>query len=82
VWLLLPGVLAVVLFFVIASRTLIQDLTSNTFIRAGAWAGITGVLVQSFWETGLTMPANALLFAMLAAIAVHDAPASREPEPC
>jgi hypothetical protein len=82
VWLLLPGVLAVVLFFVIASRTLIQDLTTNTFIRAGAWAGITGVLVQSFWETGLTMPANALLFAMLAAIAVHDAPASREPEPC
>jgi len=25
--------------------------------------------VQSVWETGLTMPANALLFAVLAAIA-------------
>jgi hypothetical protein len=30
------------------------------------------VLVQSIWETGLTMPANALLFAMLAAIATFD----------
>jgi hypothetical protein len=29
------------------------------------------VILQSFWETGLRMPANALLFAVLAAIAIH-----------
>jgi hypothetical protein len=28
--------------------------------------------VQSVWETGLRMPANAALFALLAAIVLHD----------
>jgi hypothetical protein len=42
------------------------------WIRAGAVAGIVGVLVQSVWETGLRMPANGLLFALLCAIASHD----------
>jgi O-antigen ligase len=77
-WLLLPGALAAALFFVAAGRSLKQDLTSTYLIRAGAWAGIAGVLVQSAWETGLTMPANALLFAVLAAIAVHGS--SSEPQ--
>jgi hypothetical protein len=31
------------------------------------------VAVQSVWDTGLRMPANAVLFALLAAIALHDA---------
>jgi hypothetical protein len=65
----LPAVLAAGFFVAIASRSLKQDVTSNYLIRAGACAGLAGVLVQSIWETGLTMPANALLFAMLAAIA-------------
>jgi hypothetical protein len=56
-----------------ASRSLRRDVSSDHLIRAGACAGIAGVLVQSIWETGLTMPANALLFAMLAAIAIFDA---------
>jgi hypothetical protein len=42
------------------------------WIRAGAAAGIVGVLVQSIWETGLRLPANGLLFAALCAIAIHD----------
>ena len=71
-WLLLPGVLAAGLFAVTASRSLKQDLSSDYLIRAGACAGIAGVLVQSIWETGLTMPANALLFAVLAAIVIHN----------
>jgi len=71
-WLLLPAALAAGLFFLLARRSLGQDLSSDYFIRAGACAGIAGVLVQSIWETGLTMPANALLFAMLAAIATFD----------
>ena len=72
-WLLLPAALAAGFFLVLASRSLRQDLSSDYLIRAGACAGIAGVLVQSIWETGLTMPANALLFAMLAAIATFDA---------
>jgi hypothetical protein len=70
-WLLLPAALAAGLFLVLAGRSLKQDLSSNYFIRAGACAGMAGILVQSIWETGLTMPANALLFAVLAGIATH-----------
>ena len=71
-WLLLPAALATGLFFVLASRSLKQDLSSNYLVRAGACAGVAGVLVQSIWETGLTIPANALLFAAVAAIATYD----------
>ena len=71
-WLLLPAALATGVFLVLASRTLKQDLSANYLIRSGACAGIAGVLVQSIWETGLTMPANALLFATVAAIATYD----------
>ena len=35
--------------------------------------------VQSTWETGLRRPANALLFAILAAIAMHMAPERARP---
>ena len=35
-------------------------------------AGVIGVAVQSVWETGLRMPANALLFAVVAAIALYE----------
>jgi len=72
--LLLPGALAAGLFLLLATRSLKHDQSSSYLIRAGACAGIAGVLVQSTWETGLTMPANALLFAMLAAIATHGEP--------
>ena len=72
-WLVLPAVLAAGFFVAIASRSLKQDVTSNYLIRAGACAGLAGVLVQSIWETGLTMPANAWLFATLAAIATFNA---------
>lgn len=71
-WLLLPVALASGLLLVLARRSLKQDLSSNYLLRAGACAGIAGVLVQSVWETGLTLPANAMLFGVLAAIATHD----------
>jgi len=72
-WLLLPAALTTGFFLALASSSLKQDPSPDYLIRAGACAGIAGVLVQSVWETGLTMPANALLFAMLAAIATFDA---------
>ena len=47
------------------------DQSTGFWIRAGAVASLTGLLVQSIWETGLTMPANDVLFAIVCAIAVH-----------
>jgi len=56
------------------------ETDSNVLVRAGAGAGILAVLVQSFWETGLRMPANAMLCAVLAAVAVHRAPLTPAPD--
>jgi O-antigen ligase len=42
------------------------------WIRAGATTGLMAVALQSIWETGLVMPANAALAAVLAAVAVHE----------
>jgi O-antigen ligase len=74
-----PAALAVSAFLLLFSSRLREDRTSNYLMRAGAGAGLTGVFVQSFWETGLRMPANAMLFAVAAAIATHSplAPSGR-----
>jgi O-antigen ligase len=51
------------------------------WMRIGAAASLVAVAVQSVWETGLTLPANAMLAAVAAAILIHssrhtsDAPA-------
>lgn len=41
------------------------------WMRLGAAASLVAVAVQSIWETGLTLPANAMLAAVAAAILVH-----------
>lgn len=53
-------------------QRLAADLHGSYWIRAGAAAGLVAVALQSVWETGLVMPANAALAAVLAAIAVHE----------
>jgi hypothetical protein len=70
----LPAALTAGAFLVLLTSRLREG--SDRYLRAGAAAGMIGVLVQSLWETGLRMPANAMLFALLAAIATH-APARR-----
>jgi O-antigen ligase len=55
-----------------ARRWLAADKSGMYWIRAGAFCGLAGLAVQNFWETGLTMPANAVLAAIVAAIVVHD----------
>lgn len=55
-----------------AWRVLHADPSGMFWIRAGAFCGLAGIAVQSVWETGLTMPANAALAALAAAIVVHD----------
>jgi hypothetical protein len=66
-----PTALILTAFLLVFRRRLMSDEGRDYLIRAGAGAGIGGVLVQSFWETGLRMPANAMLFSVLAAIAIH-----------
>jgi O-antigen ligase len=67
---------ALTAFLLLFRKRLQQDLSSTFLIRAGAGAGMAGAMLQSFWETGLRMPANAMLFAVLAAIATHPAAVS------
>jgi O-antigen ligase len=70
--LLVPLIWAAFAFGLGVTRRLTSDLSSMFWIRAGAVAGIVAALVQSLWETGLRMPANAVLFALVCAIAVAD----------
>ena len=72
--LLLVGTLVVVLAaFVRAARERLTSEASGVFwIRAGAACGLGAVALQSVWETGLVMPANAALAALLAALVVHE----------
>jgi O-antigen ligase len=62
-----------------AWRRLHADESGMFWIRAGAFCGLAGVAVQSVWETGLTMPANAALAAIAAAIVVHDPASAARP---
>jgi len=48
------------------------DPSGAYWIRAGAACGLTAVALQSVWETGLVMPANAALAAVVAAIASYE----------
>src|SRR5439155_13403265 len=67
-----PVVIAVVAGVGVVRRRLREDRSAAFWIRAGAASGLMAVAVQSVWETGLRMPANAVLFALLAAIATHE----------
>ena len=67
----LPVCLALAAFARCARKRLQADRSAMYFIRAGALSGLIGVAVQSVWETGLTIPANAALAAVLAAIVLH-----------
>lgn len=69
-----PLAAAALAFAVLVRRRFSEDLSSSIWIRIGAVSGLLAVGVQSFWETGLRMPANAMLCAVLAAIAVHEVP--------
>jgi len=68
-----PLALAALTAVAIMARRLREDRSTGFWIRAGAVASLTGVAVQSVWETGLEIPANAVLFAVVCAIAIHEA---------
>jgi hypothetical protein len=66
-----PVLTSLFAFFGLFRRRFRADSSPSAWIRIGAITGIVAVAVQSFWETGLRMPANGVLFAVAAAIAVH-----------
>lgn len=67
----IPALLAAIALALRIRSALLRDRSPRYWLRVGAAAGLCGVAVQSIWETGLRMPANAVLCAALAAIAVH-----------
>jgi hypothetical protein len=75
--LLLAGIVTIVLaaFLRTAHERLTSDTSGLFWIRAGAACGLGAVALQSVWETGLVMPANATLAALLAALVIHERPA-------
>lgn len=58
----------------LAWRRLRRDESSVFWIRAGAMSGMAAIAVQSIWDTALRMPANGMLFAIVAAVALHSPP--------
>ena len=79
VTLLLVVFAGLALLFNTARVRLTNDDGPYRFIRVGACAALAGIAVQSLWETGLRSPANLLLAAILAAIAVRPLD-HREPD--
>jgi len=67
-----PGALALVAAIAIIRRRLSADRTPIYWVRAGAVSGMIAAAVQSLWETGLRRPGTTLLFAIVAAIAMHS----------
>lgn len=68
----IPVAVAIVLFVRASLRALAGDDSGMYFLRAGALSGLFGVAIQSLWETGLTIPANAVLAAIVGAMVVHS----------
>jgi hypothetical protein len=71
VLLAIPAIAAAVVGISSIRNRLRSDRTSMYWVRAGAASGLVAVAVQSIWETGLRVPANTLLFAVLAAVSLH-----------
>jgi O-antigen ligase len=77
--LVVPAAATILAFVLLSRRRLREDASSAAWLRVGALAGVVGVAVQGLWETGLRMPANGMLLALVAAVAVHR-PARRDIE--
>jgi len=54
-----------------ARARIATDVGAHRYLRIGACAGLAGIAVQSVWEAGLRAPANLVLAAIVAALAVR-----------
>jgi hypothetical protein len=75
----IPVVAAAIALLTLTRRRLADDRSPVFWARAGAVAALVAVAVQSVWETGLRMPANGVLLAVVAALAVHAPRQHRTP---
>lgn len=66
-----PIAAALVVFARASAVALTGDRSGMFWLRAGAVSGLAGVAAQSLFEGGLLTPANALMAAVLAAVALH-----------
>ena len=67
-----PATIAMLAAWWSARARLGLDRTPMFWVRAGAASGLAAVAAQSIWDTGLRMPANAVLFAIVAAACLHE----------
>jgi O-antigen ligase len=66
-----PLTVGIVAGIVAVAGALRRDRTPTYWMRIGAASSLVAIGVQNLWETGLRMPANAVLCALCLAIAVH-----------
>jgi hypothetical protein len=71
VLLAVPALAAVAAFARLFFVRLARDLSPSAWLRLGGATALAGVAIQGAWETALRLPANGLLFAVAAAVAVH-----------
>jgi O-antigen ligase len=69
----IPSAIVLIMGATLAGRRLRADRTPLFCMRAGAACGMVGLAVQNCWEMTLRVPANGALFAILAAVALHEA---------
>jgi O-antigen ligase len=67
-----PAIAAALTFLALARRRLQDEKREVLWMRIGCAAGMAGLLMQCLWDATLRMPANAMLFALLAAVVVHE----------
>jgi O-antigen ligase len=72
VLLLVPSALALAALIVLAVRAVRRRDDPTHWLRLGATTALVAAAVQSFWETGLTLPANGMLAAVAAALVVRS----------
>jgi hypothetical protein len=70
----LPVALTLLAGVRLVAKRLREDRTPIFWLRAGASAGMLALFTQNMVEMTLRVPANAVLFAILAAVALHDPP--------
>jgi O-antigen ligase len=68
----LPAVWCGLALAALGWRAVRADKGEMFWVRVGAFAGLTGIAVQSVWEVPLTMPANAVLAGMLLGLLLYQ----------
>jgi O-antigen ligase len=68
----IPALMAAFSWLALARRRLQAEKREVLWMRIACAAGMAGLAVQCLWDATLRMPANAMLFALLAAVVVHE----------